>query len=128
MPPQKGTARSAPGLGRRNRAQRLLEYSERRAAVLGLPRLAAPTRLAGRKRRRNWEQWPPTRRLPNATVLDVIPELQEDEIMDDEQSEPPIDPERKEEAALMSVRTIMFGTGLAGDMRLGYVKCFSIIS
>ncbi|KAF9454377.1 hypothetical protein P691DRAFT_656118, partial [Macrolepiota fuliginosa MF-IS2] len=108
------------GLGRRNRSQRLLEYHERRVAVLGLQRLVVPPRLAGRKRRRNWEQWPSTRRLPNATVLDIIPELQEDEMTEDEQPEPPVYPERKEEAVLMGVRTVVFGTGLAGDMRLGY--------
>lgn len=116
---QKGTAN---GLGRRNRSQRLLEYNERRAAVLGLPRLAEPPRLAGRKRRRNWDQWASTRRLPNATVLDIIPEVQEDETTEDERVELPMEPERTEEAQLMGVRTIVFGTGFAGDMRLGYVK------
>ncbi|XP_006461746.1 hypothetical protein AGABI2DRAFT_193141, partial [Agaricus bisporus var. bisporus H97] len=110
----------SPGTGRRNRAQRLLEYSERRAAVLGLQRLAAAPRLAGRKRRRNWDPYPPTRRLPNATVLNMIPELGEDDMAEDERPEPPMEPERREEAQLMGVRTITFGTGLAGDMRLGY--------
>jgi len=33
----------------------------------------------------------------------------------------PVEPERKEEAQLMAVRTVIFGTGFAGDMRLGYV-------
>jgi hypothetical protein len=62
------------------------------------------------------------RRLPNASVLDVIPELQEDEMTtEDEQAEMPLEPEKQEEAQLMAVRTVMFGTGLAGDMRLGYV-------
>lgn len=33
----------------------------------------------------------------------------------------PVEPERKEEAQLMAVRTVIFGTGFASDMRLGYV-------
>lgn len=89
--------------------------------MLGLQRIAQPTRLAGRKRRRTRDPWPPARRLPNATVLDIIPELQEDDTTEDERIETPIEPERKEEATLMNVRTVVFGTGLAGDMRLGYV-------
>lgn len=99
----KSTARAAPGLGRRNRAQRLLEYNERRAAVLGLQRLSAPTRLAGKKRRRNVGGW-----------------MSEDETTEDEQVAKPSEPEKQEEAQLMAVRTVMFGTGLAGDIRLGY--------
>ncbi|KXN90676.1 hypothetical protein AN958_03961 [Leucoagaricus sp. SymC.cos] len=98
-----------------------MEYSERRAAVLGLERLAAPMRLAGRKRRRTPTGWMSVRRLPNASVLDVIPELQEDEMTEDEQTETPGESERKEEEAqLMAVRTVVFGTGLTGDMRPGY--------
>jgi len=40
---------------------------------------------------------------------------------DDEHGLVPVEPEKKEEAQLMAVRTVIFGTGLAGDMRLGYV-------
>jgi hypothetical protein len=49
----------------------------------------------------------------------MIPELQEDDIAEDERPELPMEFERREEASLMGVRTITFGTGLAGDMRLG---------
>ncbi|KAJ3531546.1 hypothetical protein NMY22_g8110 [Coprinellus aureogranulatus] len=35
--PQRGAARKAPGVGRRNRSQRMLEYAERRMAILGQP-------------------------------------------------------------------------------------------
>jgi hypothetical protein len=41
---------------------------------------------------------------------------------EDEQYKPPLEPEKIEEAQLMAVRTVTFGTGLAGDMRLGYVQ------
>jgi hypothetical protein len=49
----------------------------------------------------------------------MIPELQDDDVVEDERPELPMEPERKEEASLMGVRTITFGTGLAGDMRVG---------
>lgn len=55
---QKGTARSAPSLGLRNRTERLSEYGERRAAVFGLGSVAADIsigvrfKLGTRKRRR----------------------------------------------------------------------------
>lgn len=65
---------------------------------------------------------PPAGRLPNATVLDIIPELQEDETTEDERPEATIKLERKEEEALMSVRTVVFDIGLAGDTRLGYAN------
>lgn len=113
---QRGTAHTASGLGRRNRAQRLSEYAERRAAVLG--QSCTPSiRLAGRKRRR-WETWPPPhRRLPNATVLDVIHE------MDEEEPEPPMKkPRVVEEQNLMDVRTMVFGMGASGDLRVGCVS------
>jgi len=70
--------------------------------------------------------WLSVRSLPNINVLDVIPRFQEDEMTEDEHVLMPAEPEKKEEAQLMAVRTVIFGTGLAGDMRLGYVfRCFA---
>jgi len=40
---------------------------------------------------------------------------------EDEHGLVPVEPEKKGEAQLMAVRTVIFGTGFAGDMRLGYV-------
>ncbi|TFK39725.1 hypothetical protein BDQ12DRAFT_508429 [Crucibulum laeve] len=116
---EKGTSRSAPTLGRRNRSQRLSEYAERRSSVLGTltnnPICTPITRLAGRKRRRNWD-WPPqSRRVPNSVVLDVILEDQEEEEIQAKE-----DQALQKEKEEMNVRTLVFGIGQAGDMRLGY--------
>ena len=73
-------------------------------------------RLAGRKRRR-WDAWPvQNRRLPNATVLDVVHEVEEEE----EEPEPVIKRPRVEaEQNLMDVRTMVFGMGASGDLLVG---------
>jgi hypothetical protein len=118
---QRGTAHKGPGLGRQNRAQRLLEYAERRAVVLGQT-CTPPIRLAGRKRRRQWDNWPmQPRRLPNATVLDVIHEV------DDEEADClSLSAEKAREEAerkLMDVHTMVFGMGASpADVRIGYVN------
>lgn len=64
------------------------------------------------------------RRLPNASVLDVIQE------MDEEDGENAIDDDQEqlgrvkglrveEEHRLMDVRTMVFGMGFSGDLRVG---------
>ncbi|THV02534.1 hypothetical protein K435DRAFT_344981 [Dendrothele bispora CBS 962.96] len=79
--------------GVRNRSQRLFEYAERRASVLGsvtnVPRVApfTTTSVIGCKRRRPWEAVYPSRswsrpgllrRQPNAVALDPIKEVEEE--------------------------------------------------
>jgi hypothetical protein len=106
-------SRSIPGL--RTRSQRLLEYAERRAGVLGLALSYArgATRLAGRKRRRGWD-WPQQhfRHLPNANVLDVIPEQ-------DEEMALVVDESVVGEDMRMNVHTVVFGLGPGGDVQAG---------
>ncbi|KAF9472851.1 hypothetical protein BDN70DRAFT_867976 [Pholiota conissans] len=117
---ERGTAHKAPGVGRRNRAQRLLEYAERRAAVLG-PAACIGRGFAGRKRRRGWEGWPvQPRRLPNASVLDVI--YEETEVEHDEDDGRPKKRTRiqEEEQKLMNTRTLVFGMGVNANLCIGY--------
>jgi hypothetical protein len=103
---QKGTA----GLGLRNRAQRLLEYGERRAAVLGLhTRTCYTQRPAGRKRRRGWIM-PSLRRMPNAINLWTISE-------DDGLGGMEIR-ENKDETRSYDTRTVVFGSA-CGSMQFG---------
>lgn len=95
-----------------------MEYNERRGHVLGgaaaVGRSPA-SRLAGRKRRRGWE-WPgpPNRRLPNAMVLDVIPEY-EHEDMEVET----VLPLSEGEDTQMNVHTVVFGLGSGGEVQAG---------
>ncbi|KIM44419.1 hypothetical protein M413DRAFT_442399 [Hebeloma cylindrosporum] len=136
---ERGTAHTACGLGRRNRAQRLLEYAERRSSILGQPSsgafasfaaaATASTRLAGRKRRRGWEGWPvqPNRRIsPNATVLDVVHEVDEEEealeekMMMEMKMKKKMKRDEEEEGKMMDVRTMVFGMGVSGDLRVGF--------
>ena len=102
-----------------------MEYAERREGVLlGMqpPCARGPTaRLAGRKRRRGWD-WPLQhfRRLPNATVLDVIPE--QDEETDTLNCSPrPDDEQVSDENMRMNVHTVVFGFGPGGDVQAGCV-------
>ncbi|KAF9525960.1 hypothetical protein CPB83DRAFT_858689 [Crepidotus variabilis] len=116
---ERGTAQKGPGLGRRNRSQRLLEYAERRAAVLGQS-FAPAVRLAGRKRRRHWDNWPvQPRRLPNAAVLDVIHDADEDDL-EEELRRPTKKPRHEDEQKLMDVCTMVFGMGASADLLVGY--------
>ena len=121
---QRGSAHKAAGVGRRNRGQRLLEYAERRAAVLGHQPGCLPLgrTVAGRKRRRGWDGWPvQPRRMPNATVLDVIHE-EADEAEDEEAHRPRKKTRfQQEEERLMDVRTLVFGLGAGADLRVGCV-------
>lgn len=108
----------------------MAEYAERRASILGQnatsssPQCAPSVpRLAGRKRRRGqWDAWPvQPRRLPNASVLDVIHEIQEE----DEDEEECYAPNKRlrtsnDEDKLMDVRTMVFGMGANGDLCVGY--------
>ena len=68
----------------------------------------------------------PNRRLPNATVLDVIHEVDEEEAAAEEEERErfaavPLKKPRfeEEEEALMDVRTMVFGMGASGDLRIG---------
>jgi len=69
----------------------------------------------------------PNRRLPNATVLDVIHEVDEEEeaaALEEERerfADKPLKKPRfeEEEEALMDVRTMVFGMGASGDLRVG---------
>jgi hypothetical protein len=68
----------------------------------------------------------PNRRLPNATVLDVIHEVDEEEAaaLEEERERFAGVPLKKprfeeEEEALMDVRTMVFGMGASGDLRIG---------
>lgn len=103
-------------MGRRNRSQRLLEYAERRAAVLGQ---TPSIRQTGRKRRRNWDNWPvQPRRAPNASVLDVIHEVDEEDL--EEELRRPLKKTRLEdEQRLMHARTMVFGMGASADLLVG---------
>jgi hypothetical protein len=82
-------------------------------------------RLAGRKRRRGWDacSWPVhhPRRLPNATLLDVIREVEEgeEEADDDDQLGFAKGLRVQEEDRLMDIRTMVFGMGVSGDLRVG---------
>lgn len=58
----------------------------------------------------------PNRRLPNATVLDVIHEVDEEEEEAKSLKKPRFE---EEEEALMDVRTMVFGMGASGDLRIG---------
>jgi hypothetical protein len=64
------------------------------------------------------------RRLPNASVLDVIQEVDEEDgenaIDDDQQQLGRVKGLRvEEEDRLMDVRTMVFGMGVSGDLRVG---------
>jgi hypothetical protein len=63
----------------------------------------------------------PNRRLPNATVLDVIHEVDEEEEEEGPFAAVPVKKSRfeEEEEALMDVRTMVFGMGASGDLRVG---------
>ncbi|PPQ64360.1 hypothetical protein CVT24_008429 [Panaeolus cyanescens] len=127
---ERSTGHAASGLGRRNRSQRMLEYAERRASILGVSsapsassQCASPTaRLAGRKRRRGqWDAWPvQPRRLPNASVLDVIQEVHDEEDEEEDRHVPKRLRTSKDEDRLMDVRTMVFGMGATGDLCVGY--------
>jgi hypothetical protein len=109
-----------------------LEYAERRASVLGYPCTPPFGRLAGRKRRRGWDacSWPVhhPRRLPNATVLDIIQEVEEEEREDATDQLGRVKGLRvQEEDKLMDVRTMVFGMGVSGDLRVGSVFFFSLL-
>jgi hypothetical protein len=101
-----GTARGAPGLGLKNRGQRLFEYGERRASILGCRDYGHATRLSGRKRRRGvWDVPLGPRRLPNAVDLAVIYEEDEDEV----RAVVEVEREREEvEKEMMAGRTVVF--------------------
>lgn len=128
---QRGTAHKAPGVGRRNRAQRLLEYAERRASVLGHQVGCNPLNrtLAGRKRRRGWDGWPvQPRRLPNATMLDVILEEPDEAEAEEDDGRPKKKTKvQEEEEKLMETRTLVFGIGANADLRVGYVSILRLI-
>jgi len=98
---QKGTARSAVGLGLRNRAERLSEYADRRAAVLGygngLGSVAADISIGirfglGPARKK--------RRVPHGAATFS----EEDDGHD---------------AGKMDVHTVVFGLGPDGDVQAG---------
>ena len=102
-----------------------MEYAERRASVLGYPCTPTLSRLAGRKRRRGWDacSWPVhhPRRIPNATVLDVIQEVEEEEGEGaDDQLGFAKGLRVQEEDRLMDIRTMVFGMGVSGDLRVGW--------
>ena len=82
-------------------------------------------RLAGRKRRRGWDacSWPVhhPRRIPNATVLDVIQEVEEEEGEGADDQLGIVKGLRvQEEDRLMDIRTMVFGMGVSGDLRVGW--------
>ncbi|KAG5350285.1 hypothetical protein C0989_011755 [Termitomyces sp. Mn162] len=114
---EKGKSTALRGL--RSRKQRLAEYYERRAHVVGLPMTVAErerererSRVGGRKRRRGWD-WPvyQHRRVPSATVLDTVVEV--------DLNEATYHPDPEEDAQ-MSVQTVTFGVGPAGDIQAGF--------
>jgi hypothetical protein len=111
---KKGTAHSGPGLGLRNRAQRLFEYGERRAFIG-----CAPPSI-GRKRRREWDVV--RRRLPNAVELKVIFEEEEEEervsLLDYV--------EQCEQRSEMDNKTVVFQPGTGGHLRPGYAVFYFI--
>ena len=58
--------------------------------------------------------------MPNATVLDVIQEVEEEEGEGaDDQSGFPKGLRVEEEDRLMDIRTMVFGMGVSGDLRIG---------
>ena len=60
------------------------------------------------------------RRLPNATVLDVIREVEEEEgETADDQLGCAKGLRVQEEDKLMDIRTMVFGMGVSGDLRVG---------
>ena len=65
----------------------------------------------------------PNRRLPNATVLDVVHEVDEEAALEEERerfaSVPLKKPRFGEEEGLMNVRTMVFGVGASGGLRVG---------
>lgn len=96
----------------------MLEYTERRAAVLGhLPHALTCSRpIVGRKRRRGWDQWDLCpQRLPNATVLDIIPEVDEPK----DEGHARCVSESPEENKLMNMQTVVFNLGTKGDFKAG---------
>ena len=101
-----------------------MEYAERRAGVIGTyARGAATARLAGRKRRRGWD-WPLQnyRHLPNASVLDVIPEQDEESEVVNGPLGVHLDDDRvNDEDMRMNVHTVVFGFGPGGDIQAGWV-------
>lgn len=110
-------------MGRRNRSQRLMEYNERRASILGLESQRGcfmTSQLAGRKRQRAWD-WPPQypRRLENAVALDVIPEtVEHPDVEEDCFRGAEADMEAEEEDK-MHTCTVVFGSGPAWGVRAG---------
>ncbi|KAF7431010.1 hypothetical protein PC9H_006725 [Pleurotus ostreatus] len=127
----KSTGRLAPGLGRRNRAQRLFEYAERRNAVLGLGQplcSGSSSCVLGRKRRRSWEEGLETepyssRRLPNATVLDPIAEEDATGLGDVQikaTSEDAYHDSECEEEIEMNARTVLFDFAAGGEIQAGF--------
>ena len=93
----------------------MYEYSERRTNVLAPAATAngrSPLmRLPARKRRRgcDWTLSYP-RRLPNAAVLDVIPEADDD----DEERGLTAECDRPDERAQMNTHTVVFRPGKTG--------------
>ena len=61
--------------------------------------------------------------LPNATVLDVIHEVDGEDEQEARLVPVPLKKPRfeEEEEALMDVRTMVFGMGALGDLRVGWV-------
>jgi hypothetical protein len=122
---QKNTARSAPALGLRNRAQRLSEYGARRAAILGRSGTAgcgSPSQQLppGRKRRR-WYDVPPPSRLANA--VELAPILEEGEEAEESLSRRG---DEGLEANEMELRTVMFGLGSGKGWLSGFVPIVSL--
>lgn len=104
----------------------MYEYSERRANVLA-PIVTSTsngrsplTRLAGRKRRRgcDWALSYP-RRLPNAAVLDVIHEADEEE-----ERGLYVDCDRSDERLQMNMHTVVFRPDCEGKLQTGCVFLF----
>ncbi|KAF4569569.1 hypothetical protein EYR36_009366 [Pleurotus pulmonarius] len=127
----KSTGRLAPGLGRRNRAQRLFEYAERRNAVLGLGQplcSGGSSCVLGRKRRRSWEEGLDpepysSRRLPNATVLEPISEEDTTNLGDVQTKvtlEDTYHDSECEEEDEMHARTVLFDFAAGGELQAGF--------
>ena len=100
----------------------MCEYTERRINALasGATSTLRSTsmKLAGRKRRRgcDWALSYP-RRLPNATFLDVVPEVDEEEERGLTLEWDCPDNERTR----MNLHTVVFGPGQEGNKQTGYV-------
>jgi hypothetical protein len=60
---------------------------------------------------------PTTRHLPNAMVLDMIPEQDEAIAVD------PLKDAGEDEDAQMNIHTVVFGLGPGGEVQAGYVAC-----